>query len=265
MTLTETVSLPSPSSLFGTTTYKQEVAPSDRPLYILPPPQAYNSSEYATPTPSPPSYYPQQQPSPPTSSSNSSVQDYLPTPVSTPVDEPSPPAAKVVVVEKQRKRKSKKQPLQQQQQQQLQQQQQQTDSDQPYYKVMALTTKKKKKIDDISAAAATLTSFTQPVLVDRKRKQKFLPANAAMEEGCAEHEDCAGNGKYVCPHCGLTYQHGICLQRHTWDHTGQWSNPPEGTNKRQQVQVLEVKNKTKNKKTKKNEKQRIKCSISCST
>ncbi|ORX60576.1 hypothetical protein DM01DRAFT_1332712 [Hesseltinella vesiculosa] len=251
--MSEAMSLPPPSSLFGSSSVypPKQTGGADRPMYILPPPQGLpftkptkEHTSYATPTPSPPShasqYYQASHGSPPPasvpclssampSSSNDHLESpplthqdpYLPTPVSTPVDESSPPKVE------RRKRKTKKQ--------------MQEHQNNPYYKVMALTTKKKKKIDDISAAAATLTSFTQSaVLVDRKRKQKFLPVSGSLEEGCLETEDCAGNGKYVCPHCGLTYQHGICLQRHTWDHTLGWSNRPTGSNKRQQVQVLEA-------------------------
>ncbi|KAI9299373.1 hypothetical protein BJ944DRAFT_274279 [Cunninghamella echinulata] len=129
------------------------------------------------------------------------------------------------------------------------------------------TNKKKKKLDaSISAAAATLASFTQSSSGEENKQQR-LPtkrkynksssnnnnnnSNSShhhhhgtqfIEEGCNDNEDCASHhqGHYMCDQCGISYQHAICLKRHTWDHTEGWSNRPLGISKRQQVQVLEA-------------------------
>ncbi|KAI8092720.1 uncharacterized protein BX664DRAFT_327973 [Halteromyces radiatus] len=111
--------------------------------------------------------------------------------------------------------------------------------------------KKQKKTEDpsISAAAATLASFTQSSDEDivirqhyrkNKKSNKQQQQQQQQDDGCGDHEDCSGNGKYVCEQCGLTYQHGICLQRHAWDHTEGWTHRRWGMSKRQQVQILEA-------------------------
>ncbi|KAI7865828.1 hypothetical protein BDF14DRAFT_1743982 [Spinellus fusiger] len=105
------------------------------------------------------------------------------------------------------------------------------------------TKKQRKEHEAVSAAAATLASFATASPYDTTPPSTPPYYVPGQEEECDDLEEavCVGSGPLECSHCGITFRHTNCLQRHRLEHDDGWKElQGRALNKQQQAQLLEA-------------------------
>ncbi|KAI9010896.1 hypothetical protein CLU79DRAFT_772496 [Phycomyces nitens] len=105
------------------------------------------------------------------------------------------------------------------------------------------TKKQRKEHEAVSAAAATLASFATASPYDTTPPSTppyFVPEEEEDECDDLEEAACVGLGSLECSHCGVSFRHTNCLQRHRLEHDDSWKElQGRSLSKQQQAQLLE--------------------------
>ncbi|KAL0086359.1 C2H2-type zinc finger transcription factor [Phycomyces blakesleeanus] len=97
----------------------------------------------------------------------------------------------------------------------------------------------------VSAAAATLASFAtaSPYDTTPPSTPPYFIVPDEEEDECDDLEEaaCVGLGSLECTHCGVSFRHTNCLQRHRLEHDDSWKElQGRSLSKQQQAQLLEA-------------------------